>query len=602
MRDGRRDELSLVVVAKEEEKQQQQQQNDDEEQDKEEKEDIFPLQNLKQDECEGIEPETIEGSPTIHVTRSLSQIIRHWLGGPVVMVFPMLELGERYHLACLNILHAMMASSSSALSLFEKDHGWEVLAYLLNESKQSLTTATFDCIVDLIAGGQTSTRVIEEQLRSKSSRERRRLSIRRHEGTSESTRAFSRSRGLKMLMDLLRSANGNRHYVLHSLGEILRLLAELLVSAENQLMWRFCVGLEGTLDLLVAISNQRHQAESSLTTLLEIPTTGTNTKTTTNRSYSDETALQLREPLLQILRLDLIQRRRPLGELQQSSRLILGTSKGSDEDKVPSLIDFIIFEAQRIHARKIVDDESLLLLNVAENEEETQQKDLDHQASIGTDCLNGALRVIVEVAIHDGFSSSSPTTGKNVERLPPLGAALLVAGDWYFPLALLRSESESVRVSALHLIALMLDEVADAGQGSFRWAWRQNQLVPPPSHYLVAVKESLKHHTATASTMEALLDLLFGSSKTRGEDDDAKGTKNDDENKEDEKIENEDEEDDDIPRTWIRTEWLEVILGVLSTSSNMSIELQRRVCSNVGVLLFFTSLSLSLPLYNNTHT
>ena len=192
----------------------------------------------------GIEPEQIEGSVTTHVTRNLSQNIRHRHGGPIVMVFPMLELGERYHLACLNILHAMISSSSSALTSFEKDHGWEVLAYLLNKSKQSLTTATFDCIVDLIAGGQTSSSqsVIEEQLRTKSSRERRRLSILRHDRKTESTRLFLRSRGLNMLVDLLRSASGNRHYVYHSLVEILRLLAEL-VSAENQLMWRFCVVL-----------------------------------------------------------------------------------------------------------------------------------------------------------------------------------------------------------------------------------------------------------------------------------------------------------------------------------------------------------------------
>ena len=307
MPDGRGDELSLVITeAKEEERSE---------------EETGSLQRLQQDESKGIEPEQIEGSVTTHVTRNLSQIIRHWLGGPIVMVFPMLELGERYHLACLNILHAMISSSSSALTSFEKDHGWEVLAYLLNKSKQSLTTATFDCIVDLIAGGQTSSSqsVIEEQLRTKSSRERRRLSILRHDRKTESTRLFLRLRGLNMLVDLLRSASGNRHYVYHSLAEILRLLAELLVSAENQLMWRFCVGLEGTLDLLVAVSNQRRDADS-LVTLLEIPTA----TASTNRSYSEETTLQLREPILQVIRLDLIQRRRPLSELQQSSRLILG--------------------------------------------------------------------------------------------------------------------------------------------------------------------------------------------------------------------------------------------------------------------------------------
>ena len=156
MPDGRGDELSLVITGGKEE----------EERSEEEKTDS--LQRLQQDESKGIEPEQIEGSVTTHVTRNLSQIIRHWLGGPIVMVFPMLELGERYHLACLNILHAMISSSSSALTSFEKDHGWEVLAYLLNKSKQSLTTATFDCIVDLIAGGQTSSSqsVIEEQLRT----------------------------------------------------------------------------------------------------------------------------------------------------------------------------------------------------------------------------------------------------------------------------------------------------------------------------------------------------------------------------------------------------------------------------------------------------
>ena len=154
---------------------------------------------------------------------------------------------------------------------------------------------------------------------TKSSRERRRLSILRHDRKTESTRLFLRLRGLNMLVDLLRSASGNRHYVYHSLAEILRLLAELLVSTENQLMWRFCVGLEGTLDLLVAVSNQRRDADS-LVTLLEIPTA----TASTNRSYSEETTLQLREPILQVIRLDLIQRRRPLSELQQSSRLILG--------------------------------------------------------------------------------------------------------------------------------------------------------------------------------------------------------------------------------------------------------------------------------------
>jgi hypothetical protein len=305
---GRGDELSLVITKGKE---------------KERSEEVTDsLQRLQQDESKGIEPEQIEGSVTTHVTRNLSQIIRHWLGGPIVMVFPMLELGERYHIACLNILHAMISSSSSALISFERDHGWEVLAYLLNKSKQSLTTATFDCIVDLIAGGQTSSHsqsVIEEQLRSKSSRERRRLSILRHDRKTESTRLFLRLRGLNMLVDLLRSASGNRHYVYHSLAEILRLLAELLVSAENQLMWRFCVGLEGTLDLLVAVSNQRRDADS-LVTLLEIPTA----TASTSRSYSEETTLQLREPILQVIRLDLIQRRRPLSELQQSSRLILG--------------------------------------------------------------------------------------------------------------------------------------------------------------------------------------------------------------------------------------------------------------------------------------
>ena len=150
-RDG--DELSLVIL---------------EEKKQDEKEEKNSLQRLEQDECKGIEPEQIEGFVTTHVTRNLSQIIRHWLGGPIVMVFPMLELGERYHLACLNILHAMISSSRSTLTAFEKDHGWEVLTYLLNKSKQSLTTATFDCIVDLIAGGQTSSSqsVIEEQLRT----------------------------------------------------------------------------------------------------------------------------------------------------------------------------------------------------------------------------------------------------------------------------------------------------------------------------------------------------------------------------------------------------------------------------------------------------
>ena len=102
-----------------------------------------------------------------------------------------------------------------------------------------------------------------------------------------------------------------------------------------------------------------------------------------------------------------------------------GTSKGSDEDKVPALIDFIIFEAQRIHARKIVDSESILLLdNVASD----QDKNTPSTRSIDTDCLNGVLRVIVEVATNDGFSSNE--VWKDCGGLPPLGAALLVAGDW----------------------------------------------------------------------------------------------------------------------------------------------------------------------------
>ena len=183
----------------------------------------------------------------------------------------------------------------------------------------------------------------------------------------------------------------------------------------------------------------------------------------------------------------------------------------------------------------------------------------------------------MEVATNDGFSSND--SGKTVERLPPLGAALLVAGDWSFPLALLRSESESVRVSALHLIGLMLDEVAEAGQASFRWAWRQNQLVPPPAHYLIAVKESLRRHTATASTMEALLALLFGSSEASdgNKDDDDENDENaddkvveeeedvdDDDGKNDVKAMTTEDEDDKVARTWKRTEWLEVILCVLS--------------------------------------
>ena len=275
-----------------------------------------------------------------------------------------------------------------------------------------------------------------------------------------------------------------------------------------------------------------------------------------------------------------------------------GTSKGSDEDKVPALIDFIIFEAQRIHARKIVDSESILLLdNVASD----QDKNASSTRSIDTDCLNGVLRVIVEVATNDGFSSND--SGKTVERLPPLSAALLVAGDWSFPLALLRSESESVRVSALHLIGLMLDEVAESGQASFRWAWRQNQLVPPPAHYLIAVKESLRRHTATASTMEALLALLFGSSKTSDEDkdDDDENDENaddkvveeeedvddddDDDGKNDVKSNDDDNENDKVARAWKRTEWLEVILCVLSTSPNISIDLQRRVLREINMSL-----------------
>ena len=116
-----------------------------------------------------------------------------------------------------------------------------------------------------------------------------------------------------MLVDLLRSASGNRHYVYHSLAEILRLLAEASCICRESAHVRFCVGLE-TLDLLVAVSNQRRDADS-LVTLLEIPTA----TASTSRSYSEETTLQLREPILQVIRLDLIQRRRPLSELQQSS-------------------------------------------------------------------------------------------------------------------------------------------------------------------------------------------------------------------------------------------------------------------------------------------